>query len=290
MKFKHVPNEVISLIDTGIFWMAATHLTNDLAREGIERSRKLLSPSAAVGYDIVPMSGEMFFWQGAPLWTAHFFRYYHVSLSTYPPHGQSWRDYLSLRSVPWTPELSRKIIQDCRDGIKRIREQPPNYLDFDKPEYRRKIILEIEEAIRFEQRRQGKYAKMDETQRQALAHPKKEIYGLSERILKVAEYYNPFLGYRAEHPFVPSHITLGKFITGMFTVSDISSTREWISRVIGRDVPVGSIDALATWEETYHHIPAYKEAETDQGFYFRIFRDDDYRTRVVEEVKSKLKK
>ena len=54
---------------------------------------------------------------------------------------------------------------------------------------------------------------------------------------------------QVSHPFAPAEINLKRYLTGIFTSLDVDETKAWISRVVRKEIPVGSLDALATWEE-----------------------------------------
>ena len=75
----------------------------------------------------------------------------------------------------------------------------------------------------------------------------------------------------------------------MFTSGDISKTKEWISGIVGREVPVASIDALATWDKTIIELPSFKNEITIFSFYNGL-RKPEVRAKVVAELRAALSK
>ena len=84
------------------------------------------------------------------------------------------------------------------------------------------------------------------------------------------------------HPFAPGEIKLERYLKGIFTSVDVDETKQWISGIVGRDIPVGSIDALATWEDVLVEIPLVRTyiGNRLQCFYF------DLVGWVLEELRS----
>ena len=275
-RFKYVPDEMLKMLDSGIFWIKYTHVTSDINREGIAKTKKLMAPSVAMAFDIVPFSGEY-------LWFTYLFRHYHVSLSAYPPKAHKWENYLTGPLV-WTPEGSEGFIEELKKIKQEIEERKPNLFDFLHPEFRTDPIIAIEECIRFEKLRQRRYAWMDEPEREALKNQCHEIYVFDERMAPYVRRVTAHKFEKAEHPFMPGEINLTRYLKGMFTWRDVDETIEWISQLVGRDVPVASIDALATWDEIFPKLSVCKEHSNHFHFYEKLIEDEQVRARAVRET------
>lgn len=245
--FKQVPEEVEALKPTGIFDISYTHATSHTSRPGIEKTGKLMAPRIALANDIVPFSGE-------PMWGTYLFRAYHVSLSSYPHalDGHNWRRYILHGSLVWTPEASEEVIRMFEADKKKILEEPYCAADFNDPGRRTDLIIQIDGCIELERVKQRKYATFNDLEKRDIANPKPEIYVFDDRVREILSPGTMF-GKSIEqhsHPFVPAEINLRRYVSGLFTSLAVDETRKWISRVLGREVPVGSLDALHTWERS----------------------------------------
>ncbi len=245
--FNNVPDEVESLKDSGIFDIYYTHVTSHTAREGIEKTGKLMAPRIALAHDIVPFSGEC-------MWQTYLIRAYYVSVSDYL-HGDGehhWQRYLGYAMSIWTPESSKDIIAFLEEEKKRINERKYNLADWNNPSLRNKLKTEIDGCIALEKLRQERYSELSEKEREGILNPKPEIYVFNDDLWKLLSRERIFGEnklVKLSHPIAPGEIKLERYLTGMFTSLDVTETREWVSSVVERYVPVGSLDALATWEE-----------------------------------------
>ncbi|MEK9159636.1 MAG: hypothetical protein AAB383_02810 [Patescibacteria group bacterium] len=245
--FKHVPEEVEALKPTGIFNISYTHATSSTSRPGIEKPGKLMAPRIALANEAVPFSGE-------PQWYTYLFRGYYVSLSSYPDalDDHKWQTYIAHGSLLWTPEGSEGLIRLLEAEKRRILDAPYRKADFDDPRRKTDARIKIDGCIELERAKQEKYATLDDIEKARIADPKPEIYVFDDR---VKEILSPGIIFgkslqQHSHPFVPAEINLERYLSGMFTSLEVGKTREWISGVLERDVPVGSLDALNTWEKS----------------------------------------
>lgn len=245
-EFKHVPEAVEKMLPTGIFDISYTHTTSHSARPGIEKTGKIMAPAIALANDVVPFSGEF-------LWFTYLFRAYHVSVSSYPNaiDDHNWRRYLMHGKVAWNPESSEKFIASLQSDHKHISEVPYNLVDFKVPGRRVDIKAKIDGCIELEKSRQERWKILTDQEKATIQNPQPEIYVFGSNlkaILMPATIFGKPLE-RHSHPFIPAEINLNRYLKGMFTSQVVSETRAWISQVLGREIPVASIDALDTWEK-----------------------------------------
>ncbi len=283
-KFRHVPHEVRSLIDTDIFWISYTHLSSTISRDGIRKTGKIMAPRIAIAHDIVPFIGE-------PDWRTYMFRAYHVSVTDYYPTESEhrWRNYLHHASLVWTPEGSNGVIEFFEEEKKKVEERPYALADFTNPEIRAEQLVKLDQCIELERLKQQRYAEMSDEERAVLSNPKPDIYVFGSKLGKLVhrkELFGKPMG-QVPHPFAPGEIKLERYLKGMFTSVDVDETREWISGIVGGDVPVGSIDALATWEDTITGIPLRREY-AGQQFYWKVMGDTEVRQKAVDQVLERL--
>src|SRR3989338_2382633 len=259
-------DSVKRLITTDIFFPSYTHVNADISRPGIEKTGKLMAPSIALSHGIVPFSGEA-------LGITYLFRAYHVSVSKYPPNGHSWQFYLPYGKAGWSQEKSEAFVAELRETEKNIEERPYGYMDFEHPHVRPQELMQIRECIKLEETRQKKYVELTPKEQKAIQNPNPDIYLLNGN-LPIEWYTQLFQASRQNfpHPFVPAEINLGRYLLGMFTSQDVQETRNWIGRVVNRNVPVGSIDSLVAWEETMRELNTYNlESEGRiSDFYWKI--------------------
>ena len=73
---------------------------------------------------------------------------------------------------------------------------------------------------------------------------------------------------------------------GMFTSRDVQQTKDWISEIVYRDVPVGSIDSFVTWEKTMPNLSTLRDESGKDVFkFYRGIRENpDFKQRVIQEV------
>ncbi len=244
-KFADVPDEVMRLKETGIFNIRYTHMTAHTARPGITKTGKIMAPALALAAGVVPFSGEPFSY-------TYLFRAYHVSVSEYPHalDGHHWRHYMGYSGIVWTPEASREWVTDMERQKKELIGKKPDLGDFLHPEDKQRRMIQIEECIRLEKARQERYDTMAEGEKAELRHPKPEMYvfgrELDDAVARGKLFGKPVQ--RNDHPFVPAEINLYRYLKGMFTSLDGAETKRWVREVSKREIPVGSLDALATWE------------------------------------------
>ena len=248
-ELQSAPEEVAALRLTHIFsQMAYTHLTSHTAREGIAQTGKIMAPRIALAHDVVPFSGETAFY-------TYFFRAYHVSVSSYP-HAidhNTWRHYLAHGMTSWSPEGSATVVEWLEEEKKKYAEAPFRLRYFLLPGARQETQDKIDGCIEIEKQRQRRFAEMNDAQRHDVENPQPELYVFDERLRDITAkgivFGQPMQ--QVPHPFIPAEINLRRYLIGMFTSLQIDETRAWIARVIGREVPVGSLNALATWEDQY---------------------------------------
>ncbi len=249
LEFKDVPGEVDALRGTGIFDIKYTHVTGHGTRRGVEMSGKLQAPRLAIASGTVPFSGEH------QLYT-YFFCAYHVSVSEYPDarENNNWRfyvNYLGYGSRPsWTMESSIKSLEWLESEKIRIRDESYCFVDFQDPDRRTRLLIKIDEVMELEKLHQERFALLGAEEREEILHPQPEVYVFGkdlERAIAGPVLFGQAM-HRYPHPFVPAEINLKRYLKGMFTSRDVTQTQSWISSVAGRNVPVGSLDALATWE------------------------------------------
>jgi len=246
VKFKHVPDEVKRLKDSGIFDISYTHATSNIARFGINKTGKIMSPRVAIANGIVPFSGEC-------LWGTYLFRAYHVSVSEYPEaiDGHNWHRYINYGMGVWTPEISEQSIFFFEEEKKRIVDQPKCLADFYCPSRKKEIEIKIDGCIEIEKLRQERYKELSEKEKINIENPLPEVYVFDSNLRGLVSrrylFGKPLS--QVSHPFAPAEINLKRYLTGIFTSLDVDETKAWISRVVRKEIPVGSLDALATWEE-----------------------------------------
>ncbi len=286
-EFKRVPEEVRNLIDmsdSSIFWINYTHLSSTNSRKGIQQTGKIMAPRIALAHDIVPFSGE-------PDWRTYLFRAYHVSVTNYDPLGgdHHWRNYLHYGSLIWTPEGSNQVIQFFEEEQKIIQDRPFNYVDFERPEVRSEQLLRLDQCIELEKIRQARYAQMSEEEQQAIKKPKQDIYVFGPELRKLVSRRELFgkSMQQVSHPFAPAEINLKRYLKGMFTSADKDETKQWISEIVRRNVTVGSIDALATWENALKEIPLRLEY-VGQQLYWKMLGNLEIRQKAIEQVMERL--
>lgn len=246
-QLKYVPDEVRRVEPTGIFDMSYTHITSHLTRKGVEQTGKLMAPRIALANGIVPFIGE-------PDWQTYLFRAYYVSLSLYGKGSyeqeHSWHKYFKNTELHWTLERSKELITFFEAEKKRVEGEPYCLADSRIPDRRREMKLKLDGCIELEQVKQERYPLLSEAEQEEINHPKPELYGFGEgvRAIITRETFGQAWN-NIPHPFVPAEINLRRYLKCMFTSLDVATTHEWISGVLGRDIPVASLDALATWEE-----------------------------------------
>ena len=106
-------------------------------------------------------------------------------------------------------------------------------------------------CIELERERQKAYAELKDEEKYNIKNPKPEVYVFGDNL---ADILSPGIMFGRQmlqhsHPFAPAEVNLVRYLKGMFTSLDPKQTKEWISGLLRRDIPVGSIDALATYEE-----------------------------------------
>lgn len=250
-QLKYVPDEVRRVEPTGIFDMSYTHITSNLTRKGVEQTGKLMAPRIALANGIVPFLGE-------PMWQTYLFRAYYVSLSQYGNSSyseeHSWHGYLRNAGLHWTSEASREIIVFFEGEKNRVVEEPYCLADANYPERRHEMKVKLEGCIELEQLKQERYPLLSEAEKEEIKHPKPELYGFGSEVRAIItrETFGEQLK-QIPHPFVPAEINLRRYLKCMFTSLDVATTHDWISNVVGRNIPVASLDALATWEEMNGH-------------------------------------
>lgn len=277
-RFKNVPEEVAEVIDTGIFWIKYTHVTTDISRQGIEKTGKIMAPSIALGYDILPFNGEF-------LWFTYFFKHYHVSVSVYPPREHQWSNYI-YGPVVWTPEGSSEWVMELEKIKQRIQARKPGLQEFLNPDSRIEPLMAIDECIELEERRRITYKQMTDEERGLLHTQKHEIYVFDNRLDRLLQRRVAYKEGHIEHPFAPGEIKLERYLVGMFTNRDVPETRSWISNLVGRSVPVASIDTLATWEEIFPRLPIFRDDPNDFSFYESLRKEEAVRGRIIKEVQE----
>jgi len=273
---------VQALIETDIFFPSYTHVNADTSRHGIEQTGKLMSPSIALSNKIVPFSGES-------LGVTYLFRTFHVSVSKYPPTEHSWRDYLDYGKEGWSPEKSIKFIAELKKAVTKINERSYGYMDFEHPHVRPQNLRQFTECMRLEEIRQQKYSELTPEEQNSIQNPNPDIYLFNEN-LPILWYTQLFQASRqnASHPFVAGEINLTRYLTGMFTSQDAQDTESWISQIVKRKVPVGSIDDLITWEKTMPKLSTHNNESEGENFKFyqKIRESSDFKQKVIEEVLS----
>ncbi len=247
MEFKDVQEEVETLEKTGIFTdMRYTHATSHLTRKGVEQTGKIMAPRIAMAHNIVPFSGE-------PRMDTYMFRAYHVSVSEYPRaiDGHNWHRYINYGKIDWTPEGSQRSILELLKEKKAFHARPFGLVDHYHRDHRMKIDMYYDGYIEVEEARQKRYAELTQAERDEIRNPRPELYVFGKSLRKKVSgrtlFGQPML--QVPHPFAPAEITLNRHLIGMFTSLDVNQTREWISGVVKKVVPVGSLDALATYEK-----------------------------------------
>ena len=272
------------LIHTDIFFPSYTHCNADSARVGIEKTGKLMAPSIALAHDIVPFCGES-------LGMTYFFRAYHVSVSRYPPadKDQSWHRYLSYGKQGWSVESSEAFIKELRASYDHIRNAKPNMANFQYPYLRGQQLAQIEECVHLETLRQETFKTLPMQQQMIIQNPKPDIYLLNDT-LPITFNTKVWHEYRQadSHPSMPAEINLSRYLQGMVTSHDIKQTKEWISNIAGKEIPVASIDTLIAWENTIRKLRTH-EKESDGNthtFYWKIREDLLFKQKVIKEVLS----
>ncbi len=276
-RFKSVQEEVAQVISSGIFWISYTHVTTDLSREGIGKTGKIMAPSIALGHDIVPFTGEF-------EWSTYLFRHYHVSVSLYPPCEHQWRHYIN-GPIIWAPDSSRKWVTELEDVQQQIQRKKTNWEDFLNPDKRAGLLLAINECINLEHTRQRVYEQMTPEKRERLSGQKHEIYVFGS---KLGPLVRRKIAYQershVEHPFAPGEIKLERYLLGMFTYRDVAETRTWVSNIAGREIPVASVDALATWEDIFPKLPVVCEYPNHSSFYESLRKSEEVKQRTRREA------
>ena len=281
-RFKSVPKEVAEIVDTGIFWINYTHLTTDFSRQGIEKTGKILSAGTAMGDGIIPFTGEF-------LLVSHLGKRYVVSVSDYPPQSHSWRDYISTFQA-WTPEGSDAWIAKMKEYRGNVLERKINLGDFLNPNLKQNVAHLIDECIESEEHRKKTYGAMNDEERGRLKNQRPEIYAFDSKLSKLVRKNLPRYGVKSDHPIAPSEIKLERYLTGMFTEGDVAETARWVSNLVGRSIPVASIDALATWETIFPQLPIAQKFERP-GFFYRALMDDlSVRSAAISETKAYCEK
>lgn len=246
-EFKNVPYEVEILRQTGIFdKIAYTHVSSHSARSGVEKIRRLVSLHMGYGYGIVPFSGEFGH-------ENYIIRANCVSLTPYSQlhtgsKEHNWRRYVKTSIIPWNPERNDIELKILEEKIKALRNEPTRLRDIKDPTKRSKLILGYEGLKHLEMKRIEAYEKLSDEEKKLIRNPKPEIYVFGMNISK--RFVRRVLGkeIHGSHPLVEAEINLERELMGMFTSLEVNETRGWISRALGREIPVGSIDALATYE------------------------------------------
>ena len=248
-EFKKVPEEVQRMEETGIFDIAYTHITSHTARKGVEKTKQLMATRIAIDQGIIPFSGE---WDLTYRVHDYLVSAYCVSLSSYPQSidRHNWHRYLQNNVVFWVPEYSQKAVEYLKENKQKFIEEPYGLSDFMNTGRRSKVIMAIDGCIEVEELRQKAYAEMSDEERYEIQNPKPEIYVFGQNLeetLSPGEIFGKRLEQHS-HPFALARIKLEQYLKGMFTSLDVKATKDWVFNVAGRDIPVASIDALATWE------------------------------------------
>lgn len=246
-QLNYVPDEVRRVESTGIFDLSYTHITSHLTRKGVEQTGKLMAPRIALANGIVPFLGE-------PDWKTYLFRAYYISLSRYGngsyEREHSWHCYLQNTRLQWTPEASKELISFFETEKMRVKKEPYCLADFKDPNRILDMKISLEGCIELEQLKQEKYPTLSPEEQGEIKHPEPELYGFGTEVsASIARGTFGQAWGKIPHPFVPAEINLRRYLKCMFTSLDVGATHEWISGIVGRDVPVASLDALATWEE-----------------------------------------
>ncbi|HLG25068.1 MAG TPA: hypothetical protein VI564_09120 [Candidatus Nanoarchaeia archaeon] len=277
-EFKYVPNEVKEDIFSGIFFPNYTHISSNTSREGINKTSKLMCISTAISEGAVPFSGE-------PDLNTYLTRAFYISLSRYPQNDEhSWSHYVDYGYIRWTPESSSQLVLFFKSELERLDGIEFHLGDVRDPGWRARRKIKIDECIRFEEVRQEVYETLSDKQKELIAEPRPDIYVFDYRLKPKITYHKFNEEATTPHPLVVSDINLKNYLIGMFTSLDIKETKDWISNVAEREVPVASIDALATCEKMVKTLPLFKGQVNMNSFYESIRADDQFKQRVIEEI------
>lgn len=266
--------EVKQMVETGIFFSLYTHVSSDVNRPGIERTRKIMSIGTALANGVVPFSGESTASEEfAPY--SFLFRYFNVSLSQNGSSNHGWKDYICYGASVWTQEVSDKMIAKMIKTIKNRRDLPPE------------IIANIEQCIEFECLRQRKYERMELDEKKMLLNPKPEVYTFERDIGMLAEREAAMRkknGWITITPTVPAEVDLETYLSGMFTTNDVDETKQWVQGIIQRKIPVASLDSFFLWDTIMPRLPSYRELPNPVGYIAKINENYEFKARVIREA------
>lgn len=281
MELRMVPNEVKSKVGSGIFFTNYTHATGSCNREGIERTGKLLAPSLCMAEGIIPFSGEN-------LPYTFLTRLYYLSVSSFLSSEHHWSRYIQYGTRVWRPEQSRGFIAEMEAEIRTLERMPMTLAHFTAPRIRENQILALQENIIFESERQRAYSRMGPQERRSLQNPEPDIYAFGPDIRTIRSIALGGVRHRpCEHPLVELQIKM-RHLAGMFTSEDrVPLTKEWAGALAGRDIPVASVDALATWEAMLPSLPSFIESRRSAPqFQYDLLHTPDLRERVISEIRA----